>query len=102
MNRTEAKSWIESTCGKGWLALVDAVFDALPPGATVEAAYQEWAALKFDVTPHDEKFETFLESVEEASLETCEICGAKGSGCAIDGWEHTRCEDHTEGGTCIG
>ena len=59
MNRAEAKNWIENKCGKGWLALVDKVFDALPPGTAIKGAYQKWAALKFDIEPYDEKFGVF-------------------------------------------
>lgn len=101
MNRIEAKNWIKQTCGEGWLHLVDQVFDNLPCGASITQAYQKYTALRFDVEPYIEEYETYLEGIEDASLNTCEKCGSKGYRYIVNNWEHTRCVEHSEGGICI-
>jgi len=101
MNRVEAKSWIKKSCGEGWLHLVDDVFDHLPSGCSVTQVYQKYAALMFDVEPYIEEFSTYLDSIEEASLNTCEKCGTKGYRYIVNNWEHTRCFEHAEGGVRV-
>lgn len=92
MTRSEARAWIEETCGVGWLTLVDRAYDALPPGTTIVQAFQKWGALRFDVDGEDEAFEAVLAAIEDESLETCERCGAPGGLTIIDGWETTLCD----------
>ena len=53
MGRQEAKEWISKACGKGWLKLVDDVYDKLPEGIEIIQAYQKWAGLNFDTTEHE-------------------------------------------------
>jgi rubrerythrin len=94
MTREEAKTWIKKTCGSGWLHLIDEVYDKLPPNVNVEAVYQKWAFLRFDLDKEDDVFEKFLEEIEERSSHVCEICGETGSNMLINGWERTRCTQH--------
>ena len=98
MGRQEAKEWISKTCGKGWLKLVDDVYDKLPEGVEIIQAYQKWAGLHFDTTEHDEQFELYLLEIQRISRETCEKCGIKGFHYVIENWEYTRCREHSENG----
>ncbi len=43
--RDDSKKWIEKTCGKGWLKLVDEVYDKLPNDLKINQAYQKWGTL---------------------------------------------------------
>ncbi|MEZ4450489.1 MAG: hypothetical protein R3B09_13500 [Nannocystaceae bacterium] len=92
MTRDEAKAWIEETCGRGWLDLVDRAYDARPAHVTILQAFQKWGALRFDVDAHDEDFAEVLEAIEAESIETCERCGANGGPTILDGWETTLCD----------
>lgn len=92
--RDESKKWIEKTCGTGWLKLVDEVYDELPNDLKIIQAYQKWGSLMFDLDRENEGFENFLETIEIKSLNTCERCGSVGREVTIDGWIHTRCEEH--------
>ena len=96
MTRREAKDWIEKTCGRGWLPLVDRAYDALPVHLTIVQAYQKWGALRFDVDAKDEAFAAVLEALLTESLETCEQCGAPGGATIVEGWETTLCNAHYE------
>ncbi len=98
MNKADAKEYILETCGEGWLPLVDRVYENLPAELTITQTYQKWAALRFDIEPENEEFEEFLSQIEELSLKTCEKCGVQGISYYINSWEHTRCEEHSEGG----
>ncbi|MFK3651032.1 hypothetical protein ACI2IY_21735 [Lysobacter enzymogenes] len=51
MTRDEAKQWIEETCGKGWLPLVDKAFDSLPSEVTIVEAFQKYGHLEFRIDP---------------------------------------------------
>ena len=94
--REESKRWIEKTCGKGWLILVDEVYDKLPTHLSITQAYQKWGILMFDINKEDQDFETFLQSIEDKSSEICEICGESGGEVTVDNWIHTRCKAHSK------
>ncbi|MFZ5637135.1 MAG: hypothetical protein ACOY82_11210 [Pseudomonadota bacterium] len=102
MTRDEAKVHIASTCGDGWLPLVDRVFDALPQGSIVECVYQKWARLHFDIAPTPEAhFRTLLDEVQDSSGSTCEQCGASALECIEGGWLVALCPDHARSRHCI-
>ena len=94
MDRLEARRWIEETCGEGWLHLVDSVYDHIGEKYEVTSVYQKWGALRFDISPWDDEIDSFLESISDKSLTTCEVCGANGKESRINDWVHTRCESH--------
>lgn len=96
LTRKESKEWIEKTCGKGWLILVDEVYDKLPEYLIITQTYQKWGVLKFDTNIDDQDFETFLQSIEDKSSMICEICGESGGEVTVDNWVHTRCEAHSK------
>ncbi len=98
MNRLEAKKWILEKCGKGWLGLIDEVFDNLPAGIEIIQVYQKYAGFCVDINPASESFEDFLADIEERSCSLCEICGKEANQYEIQGWEYTRCVDHCENG----
>ena len=94
MTRDEAKKQIEEICGKGWLPLVDKAFDRLPPGVTIECAFQKYGQLRFDTTPQDETYKKYLFDIAEESEAMCEVCGEAASEQIVDGWITTVCELH--------
>ncbi len=98
MNRLEAKKWILEKCGKGWLSLIDEVYDNLPEGIEIIQVYQKYAGLRVDINPESESFEDFLSEIENRSYSLCEICGKEARQYDIHGWEYTRCADHCEDG----
>lgn len=95
MNHEQAKSWIDKTCGKGWLPLVDDIFNSLPEDVMVSSIYQKWGALMFDAIPWTDEVEALHDRIEQLSLQTCEICGSAATEAIIDDWVHTRCEQHS-------
>ncbi|NHZ93279.1 hypothetical protein F2P45_30345 [Massilia sp. CCM 8733] len=94
MDRAEAKQWIEKTCGRGWLYLVDEIFDKVPPGIVIEEVFQKWGHLHVTYSPYDEAFESFLFDIEHLSAGLCEICGKPGEEKMHDGWSIARCPRH--------
>ncbi len=93
MDIKEAKKWIEKTCGKGWFPLIEEVYARLPSGVTITTVYQKWGALRFDCDLWDDKFEEYLEEVEEKSMKTCEVCGKQGGEKIVNDWVETLCEE---------
>ncbi len=75
MDRQEAKFRIKKTCGRGWLPLVDVIFDRLPGGIEIASIYQKWGALTVDIEPKDVDFQAFLQDTSTKSTKICEICG---------------------------
>ncbi|UTW45408.1 hypothetical protein KFE80_00280 [bacterium SCSIO 12696] len=94
MNRTESINWIRKKCGEGWVPLVEDIYSDLPKGTTITSIYQKWGALMFDASPWSDEVEEIYNRIESVSLQTCEVCGAKGKETTISGWVHTRCENH--------
>ncbi|MEN9360343.1 MAG: hypothetical protein RL095_1878 [Verrucomicrobiota bacterium] len=94
MTKDEALSWIEETCGQGWLGLVDEVYTALPDGVSISQVYQKWGVLRFDISPDDEAFTEYLEMIEERSSRICEKCGAAGELRTVGSWESSLCDEH--------
>lgn len=94
MTRDEAKQWIEQTCGKGWLPLVDKAFDSLPPGVTIVEAFQKYGHLEFRISPWDHPAKSYLVDLGYESEAMCEVCGADASEQIVDGWIRTLCQPH--------
>lgn len=50
----------------------------------------------FDINKKDQDFETFLQSIEDKSSKSYEICGESGGEVTVDNWIHTRCKAHSK------
>ena len=93
-NLQKTQAHIEATCGKGWLPLVEEVYQKLPSHLKITQAYQKWGELCFDLDQEDEAFGAILEEIQLRSSQMCEICGADGKERIVDNWVHTRCASH--------
>lgn len=91
-DRAAARSWIAQCGYPGWLALVDEVYDRLPPGLQIRQAYQKWAELRFDVDVDDAAFEAFLVEIADRSATICGVCGGAGRRQTVEGWDETICD----------
>ena len=99
LNRKEAKKFIEDTSGKGWLVLVDIVYDNCPEEIIITEVFQKYSGLTVRFEGRNEKFEYLLSSLNTVSKKICEICGQSGDYSIINGWETTLCESHHEEST---
>ena len=94
MDREAARGWIRDECQyPGWIALVDRVYDALPPHLQISQVYEKYARLRFDLedAADDEPFLEYLESIEELSGTICDTCGGPGNEHVVDRWQRTIC-----------
>ncbi len=93
--KNEARKYIKTTCGDGWLSFVDKVYQKLPTGTIITQVYQKYGALRFDIEPENIDFETFLDTIEQISEKTCEICGEIGDEKIVNGFVETLCDNKT-------
>jgi hypothetical protein len=96
MDKAAAKEHIKTTCGAGWLNLVDIIYDNKPQNIEIGEVFQKWGGLKVDYRGEDADFEYLLKNIYHISQYMCEICGASGGYTIIDGWETTLCAEHFE------
>lgn len=89
MSREEAKEHILASCGKGWLPLIDEIYDQLPKHIRNTEVFQKWGGLTIRTSLDDEAYDAFLLEIEERSRFLCEICGEKGFEAIIDEWVTT-------------
>ncbi len=94
LSKEEAKKFIENTCGKGWLTLVDILYDNCPENIVITEVFQKYSGLEVRFEGRDENFEYLKESLNTVSQKMCEICGQSGEYTIINGWETTLCELH--------
>ena len=94
LNREDSKKWILETCGKGWLNLIDIIYDNKPEHIAITEVFQKWGALTVRYHGEDEIFEELVETVESISKKMSEICGLSGEETVLGGHVETLCEDH--------
>ena len=85
LNREDSKKWILETCGKGWLNLIDIIYDNKPEHIAITEVFQKWGALTVRYHGEDEIFEELVETVESISKKMCEICGLSGEETVLGG-----------------
>ena len=79
---------------KGWVNLVDIIYDNLPPDIIITEIFQKWAGLEVRYDGENDEFNNLVENIEFISKKMCEICGKSGDYSIIDGYETTLCEIH--------
>ena len=94
--RGYTRSQAKHSVGKGWRPLLDPIFDWLDAhsdaGALVTQVKEKYGTLRIYVgTVHDE-LANIVDVAEEASGETCEMCGAPGSRTTDRRWILTLCD----------
>lgn len=94
MDRATAKLYIEETCGRGWLHLVDDIFDNAPEGVVIGQVFQKYGHLHVSYDGYHEKFERYLLEMEDISAHVCERCGEPGEEKLHGGWSTARCPRH--------
>jgi len=94
INREDSKKWIEETCGKGWLNLIDIIYDNKPEHIAINEVFQKWGALTVRYNGEDRMFEALIDNVEYISKKMCEKCGLSGEETVLGGHVETLCEDH--------
>ena len=90
INREHAKNCV----GKGWLNLIDTIYDKLPPSACVSQVKEKFGGLRFYVDGIDDKIYAFIEEIENQSYKICEVCGRPGKQRNKYGWIKTLCDIH--------
>ena len=79
---------------RGWITLVEIIFDNQPPNIIITEVFQKWAGLEIRYEGVNEEFDELVDNVRFISKKVCEICGKSGNYSIIDGWETTLCETH--------
>ena len=94
LTRQKALANIEETCGKGWLPLVNELYDNLPPGIRITEVWDYYGTLKCRFEPENAAFEAIASDIQDRSHVTCSICGQPGFDSILDGWSTTVCQAH--------
>lgn len=89
--REKAKQWVSENHGKGWLPLVDKVYDGLPAHVDITEISERWGQLIFKSDPADPDFEDFLSDIQYESEHICELCGNAGYSMVVENWERALC-----------
>ena len=88
------KNQVRLCVGEGWVKLVDACFDAcLETGTHIDQVKEKFGGLRFYVGSCPEWVQRIIDTAENASYETCEVCGKPGEP-RPGGWVTTRCDLH--------
>lgn len=94
MDRETALAHILSTCGEGWLTLVEIIYNNKPSEVKIQMVFQKWGGLKVEYVGENELYEELLDCIYEISQKMCEVCGKSAGITVIDGWETTLCKAH--------
>ena len=74
MNREDAKSYIQETCGSGWIDLIEIVYDNKPENIKITEVFQKWAGLKIIFKGDNLQFHDLVNCIYEISQKMCEKC----------------------------
>ncbi|RDY59843.1 hypothetical protein [Flagellimonas nanhaiensis] len=94
IDRETAKKEVEESCGKGWLTLVEILYDNIPTEVSITEIFQKYGKLEIRYEGESKHFEELARNLSYISEKICEICGKSGGYSIIDGWETTLCDFH--------
>ncbi len=96
MEREDARHRFEMNGDKGWLNLIDIIYDYKPDHIDITDVWEKYATLELRYEGFDDAFRELIHHIRYISKKTCQVCGMSGGHTIINGWETTLCDFHYE------